>query len=206
MNVSSQPTTNPILTFTHAVAIKLLPKGRSLRFPISSIGSLPALRFNEFEAVAPRIVGVKAASAGERIVVGDFSAVRNQIFAELVEFCHQKSGMSFLCGPEIGFHADMELLIPTLEPATTSRGESSGLFDFTQPEKRAIEFAGRSLAAFWSRQLNVVNSYDHCAYLVASIPPPANTYDSRVYQGRGSFPSALSSARNRPFRSLPLIK
>ena len=83
--------------------------------------------------------------------------------------------MSFLRGPEIGIHADMELLIPTLEPAAASSGERSGLFDFTQPEKRAIEFAGRSLAAFWSGQLNVVNSYDHLAYLVASIRPPANT-------------------------------
>lgn len=114
--------------------------------------------------------------------------------------------MSFLCGPEIGFHAYVQLLIPALEPAAASSGERSGLCYFTQPEKRAIEFPGRSLAAFWSRQLNVINSYDHLAYLVASIPPPANTYDSRVYQGCRSFPSALSSARNRPFRSLPLIK
>lgn len=133
---------------------------------------LSGARFEEFQAVAPRIFGVEAASAGERIVVGDFNAVRNQILAELVEFCRQKSRMSFLCGPEFGFHADMELLIATLEPAAASRDERSGLCYFTQPEKRAIEFARRTLAGFWSGQLNVVNSYDHLAYTLASIPPP----------------------------------
>lgn len=80
--------------------------------------------------------------------------------------------MSFLGRPEIGFDADVQLLIPALEPAAASSGERSGLCYFTQPEKRAIEFPGRSLAAFWSRQLNVVNSYDHLAYTLASIPPP----------------------------------
>ena len=48
---------------------------------------LSGARFEEFKPVAPRIFGVEAASAGERIVVGDFNAVRNQILAELVEFC-----------------------------------------------------------------------------------------------------------------------
>jgi hypothetical protein len=146
---------------------------RSLPAALPETDLLRGARFEEFEPVAPRIVGVEAASAGERIVVGDFKAMRDQIFAELVEFSHQKSGMSFLRGLEIGFHADVQLLIPALEPAAASSSERSGLCYFTQPEKRAIEFPGRSLAAFWSGQLNVVNSYDQLAYLVASIPPRA---------------------------------
>ena len=34
---------------------------------------LSGARFEEFQAVAPRIFGVEAASAGERIVVGQFN-------------------------------------------------------------------------------------------------------------------------------------
>jgi hypothetical protein len=68
--------------------------------------------------------------------------------------------MGFLSGLEIGFHADMDLLIPALEPAATPGPERSGLFDFTQPEQRAIEFPGGYLAPDWGGQLNMINAHD----------------------------------------------
>ena len=68
--------------------------------------------------------------------------------------------MCFFGGLEFGFHADMNLLIPALEPAATPALERSGLFDFMQPEQLAIEFPGGYLAPDWGGQLNMINAHD----------------------------------------------
>lgn len=68
--------------------------------------------------------------------------------------------MGFPGGPEVGFHADTDLLIRALEPTATSGPERSGFFDFMQPEQLAIEFPGGCLAPDWGGQLNMINTHD----------------------------------------------
>jgi hypothetical protein len=92
------------------------------------------LRFQEFEAVAPRIFGEKAASVGEGGVIDDFDPVSEQCLSQFVEIAGSEGGVSFLCRPKVFFYADVELLAAALEPTTAARTERLGLFQFWQAE------------------------------------------------------------------------
>ena len=86
------------------------------------------LHLKEFEAIAPRIFGEEATSAGEGKVVGDLDAASEQCLPELVEIGNGESGMRFFRGTEVFFYADVELLSAALEPAAAARTQRGGLF------------------------------------------------------------------------------
>jgi hypothetical protein len=127
--------------------------------PHSSSESL--FLFEEFEAVAPRIFGKKPARSGERVVIRGSHGVGDQRLAELGEIGDGESGVRLFRGTKITFHADVDLLVATLEPATASGAERSRLVDFTQAQKRAVEFASSGFAALRSGQLDVVDAGYH---------------------------------------------
>jgi hypothetical protein len=119
-----------------------------------------ALLFEEFESVAPGIFGEKTARAGHRIVVRDFYGVGDQGLAQLVEIGDSESRVGLFGWLKGGFDADVELLIAALEPAAAASAERSGLFDFSQAEKRPVEFASGGFAALRCGYLDVVDAHD----------------------------------------------
>jgi hypothetical protein len=119
------------------------------------------VHFEEFEAVAPRIFGEEAARSGERAIVGGLYSVGDQRLADLIEIADGESGVGLFRGAKIGFDSDVDLLITALEPAPASGSQGSRLFDFTQAQNRAVEFASGGFATRWSCQLDVVDASYH---------------------------------------------
>lgn len=110
----------------------------------------------EFEAVAPGVFGVEAPNAGERIIVGDLDAAREQCLAQLLRVVGNERGMGFLRGTEISFDADVNLLGATAEPASAARAKRFRLFYLLHSEERTIKIARGGFAALWSGNLNVI--------------------------------------------------
>jgi hypothetical protein len=113
---------------------------------------------------------VKAAHSGERVVVGDLNAAREQDVAQFVEVGHDEGGMSLPGGAKIRFDADVELLRTALKPAAAAGAERLRLFDFGQPEKRPIKFAGGGFATLRSRDLKVIEMSDADFHRQYKIP------------------------------------
>ena len=135
-------------------------------------GLLGRLLFQEFEAVAPGVIGEKTAGTGEGSVIGYLNAAREEGLAQLVQIAGDEGGVGFSGRAEIGLDADMELLRAAFEPATTSGTERVRLWNLGQAEKRAVEFAGGGFAALGSGDLNVIEAYDskgHGSYRIAAL-------------------------------------
>ena len=59
--------------------------GASGRLDASKSGGVSRGTFYEFEAIAPGVFGVEAASAGDGIVVGDLDAASQESLTEFIE-------------------------------------------------------------------------------------------------------------------------
>jgi hypothetical protein len=114
----------------------------------------------EFEAIAPGVFGVEAASAGDGVVVGDLDAASEESLAELIEIGSHESGMSFFGGVEVLFDADVKLLGAALKPASAARAKRLWFFDLLEAKERAIEFASGGFAALRSGDLDVIDPGD----------------------------------------------
>ena len=164
--IASAEMGNPISPRRHVV---LTSQGREAGLPLRTV------RFEEFEAVAPGIFGEEPARSGKRVVVNGLHAVGDQKLAELTEITDGESRVRFFRGVKIGFDTDVDLLIAAFEPASAAAAQRSGLFDFTQAENRAVEFASRGFATLWSRQLNVVDTHDH-GFFQTRLPQDRDSY------------------------------
>jgi len=68
---------------------------------------LRAVRFEEFETVAPGIFSEEAARSGERVVVNGLHGLGDQKLVELSEIADGESRMGLFRGTKIGFEADV---------------------------------------------------------------------------------------------------
>jgi hypothetical protein len=127
------------------------------------------LQFKEFQAVPPGIFGEKAAGAGQRVIFSDLYGAGEQRFTQLAEIRDSESRMRLFGRLERYFDANVNLLISALEPASAPCTKRRRLFDFAQPENRAVKFASGGLAACWRSQLDVVDASYHSGPLKIRI-------------------------------------
>jgi hypothetical protein len=147
-------------------------------------------RFQKLQAIAPGIFGVEAARSGKGVVVRDFDGVGLESFAKPGQISYGEGGVSLFCRVKISFDANVKLLIAALEPAAAAGAEGNGLFDFSQAENRAVEFASSGFRAFRGGQLDVVDASYHGA-------PPSLGYRERavLYSAHQGFSATRPSGR-----------
>ncbi len=103
---------------------------------------------------------MKAARAGNRIVLPDADAFALEPRPKRVQIVHHEPGMGLPRRHERLLDADVKLLRPDAEPAAATRSERRRLRDLLQPEQRAVERPRSSFAAGRRRQLHVVERSD----------------------------------------------
>ena len=118
------------------------------------------LRLPELEAVAERIVGVEAPSAGERHVVSNLDPGAGEPRPQLLEVVDDEPWMSFARGGERLIDTNMQFLPSHTEPTAASPGELDRLDDLLEPEQTAVEGAGVPLTAWRRGDLHVVDPGD----------------------------------------------
>lgn len=108
--------------------------------------------------------------------------------------------------PERLLDPDVKLPGAHSEPATATRTQWFGLFEFLQPKYLAEEAAGFGLASLWSRELKMVDiSHEHPVITpIFKLPghlgqrgvtlPCNGMRGSRVWANRGAFGDKLSSS------------
>jgi hypothetical protein len=116
------------------------------------------LAFQEFEPVAPRIVGKEAARPREILVILNLHAARNKSLAQFVEVGNCKGGMSFPGGPEVFLDPDVQLPIAALKPATSSIAQHRRFFNLRHSQKSPVKFPRRRFTPLRRRNLQVIDA------------------------------------------------
>jgi len=136
------------------------------------------VRSEEFETIAPRIFGEEATRAGEGKVVGDLDAVSEQCLPQFVEIVGSEGGVGFLCGAEVFFDADVNLLTSAFEPATPAKAKRLWFLQFSESKERAVKLASGGFTSFRSGNLNVIDSGDAHFHRPTRIPACGGFYSA----------------------------
>jgi len=126
--------------------------------------------FEEFEAVAPGVLGVEPVDSWDGGVVRNLYTASEERLPEVVEVGDCESGMGLARGEKILFDADVELLGAAREPAPAAGLERGGLWNFAQAEAIAIEIASGGFAACGSGDLEMVETCDLKFHIQERIP------------------------------------
>jgi xanthine dehydrogenase accessory factor len=125
------------------------------------------LVFDEFEAVAPGILRVEAASARECFIVDRIESASAQNFAECIQVGYSECGMRFSCWQKIALDADVNLLVSAPEPAAATGAQYGRFHQLRHPQNAAVEFPRGGFASVWSGDLDVVDANDLALHLAS---------------------------------------
>jgi hypothetical protein len=115
---------------------------------------------HQLDAIAKRIVNIATVVSFERFILDNAIASGLQSCNELPEVADDESRMSFPCGLEIGFHAQMNLQGTLFEPTSATPGEMGRFGHLTDTEDASIESACFLFPSRRHRELHMIKAVD----------------------------------------------
>jgi hypothetical protein len=122
--------------------------------------------FEEFEAVAPGVLGMEAAGIRQIVVLDDGNTVGEESFPQFIKIGRGERGVSLAGRTKIGFYAYVQLLPATLEPAATPGAQCGRFLQFLHAEYCAIEIPSSSLASWGRCNQHVIDGRDAETHLL----------------------------------------
>lgn len=114
--------------------------------------------FGEFQPVAPGIVRIESLDDIQRLVPCAADSCLRKFLKQVIDVVDREGWMRLSSRVKIPVNADVELLIPYLEPATSARTKRFRFFDLFETEQAAEEIARLGFATGWRGNLNVIDS------------------------------------------------